>query len=148
MNLILKEEVPKLGSPGDIVDVKPGYGRNYLIPRNLAVIATQGAIRQAEALRRAAALKAELTAEAARELAARLEDVTLTIPVTTGEDDKIHGTVTTIRIAELLEEREIFVDRRKISLDQEIRTLGEYTATIELLSDLKPKVKIWVVKDD
>ncbi len=148
MKVILKEEVPKLGSPGDIVDVKPGYGRNYLIPRNLAVIATQGAIRQAEALRRAAALKAELTAEAARELAARLEDVTLTIPVTTGEDDKIHGTVTTIRIAELLEEREIFVDRRKISLDQEIRTLGEYTATIELLSDLKPKVKIWVVKDD
>ncbi|HCD52404.1 MAG TPA: 50S ribosomal protein L9, partial [Balneolaceae bacterium] len=77
-----------------------------------------------------------------------LEATSVTIPVTTGEDDKIHGTVTNVQIAEALEEREILIDRRNISIDGEVKALGEYTATVNLLGDLKPTVKFWVVKDE
>lgn len=148
MKLILKEDVEKLGSAGDLVDVKPGYGRNYLIPQAKAVLATEGAIREYENLKREAALRAELTVDAAKELAQQLESISVTIPVTVGEDDKIHGTVTNIQIAEALEERDILIDRRDISIDQDIKTLGEYTATVDLMGDLKPQVKVWVVKED
>jgi len=148
MKLILKDDVEKLGSAGDLVDVKPGYGRNFLIPQGKAVLATPGAIRQFEHLKREAALRAELSVEAAKELAQQLETTSVTIPVTVGEDDKIHGTVTNIQVADALEERDILVDRRKITLDQDIKSLGEYTATVDLLGDLKPQVKVWVVKED
>lgn len=148
MKLILKEDVEKLGSAGDLVEVKPGYGRNYLIPQAKAVMATPGAIKQYEHLKREAELRAELTVEAAKELAQQLEATSVTIGATVGEDDKIHGTVTNIQVAEALEERDILIDRRKISLDQDIKSLGEYTATVDLLGDLKPKVKVWVVKEE
>lgn len=148
MKLILKEDVEKLGSAGDLVDVKPGYGRNYLIPQAKAVMATEGAIKHYEQMKREAELRAELTVEKAKELAQQLENTSVTIPVIVGEDDKIHGTVTNIQIAEALEERDILIDRRKISIDQDIKTLGEYTATIDLMGDLNPQVKVWVVKAD
>ena len=148
MKLILKEDVDKLGSTGDLVEVKPGYGRNYLIPQGKAVMATPGAIKEYEALQREAELRAELTVEKAKELAEQLETTSVTIPASVGEDDKIHGTVTNIDVANALEERDILIDRRKISIDQDIKTLGEYTATIDLLGDLNPQIKIWVVKED
>lgn len=148
MKLILKEDVEKLGSAGDLVDVKPGYGRNYLIPQAKAVLATEGAVKHFEQMKREAELRAELTVEKAKELAQQLENTSVTIPVTVGEDDRIHGTVTNIQIAEALEERDILIDRKKISIDQDIKTLGEYTATIDLMGDLNPQVKVWVVKAD
>ncbi len=147
MKLILKEDVDKLGESGDIVDVKPGYGRNYLIPQGKAVMATEGAIKQLKAIKEKAERRAELTVEAAKELAERLETTSVTIPVSVGEDDRIHGTVTNVDVAEALAERDIEVDRRKIELDQDIKTLGEYTATVDLLGDLKQQIKVWVVKD-
>jgi len=148
MKLILKEDVDKLGGAGDIVDVKPGFGRNFLIPTGKAVLATQGALREMETLRMEAARRAELTVEAATELAAKLDATSVTIPVSAGEEDRIHGAVTTMQIAEALAERDLVVDRRKISLDQEIKTLGEYTATVELIGELKATVKVWVVRND
>ncbi|MEX2574421.1 MAG: 50S ribosomal protein L9 [Balneolaceae bacterium] len=148
MKVILKEEVEHLGSAGDIVDVKPGYGRNFLIPQAKAVMATEGTLREVEHMKRQAALRADMTIDAAKELAGKLEATSLTIAVTTGEEDKIHGTVTTRQIAEALEEKDILIDRRKITIDQDIKTLGEYTATVELIGELKPTVKIWVVKED
>lgn len=147
MKLILREDVEKLGDAGEVVEVKPGYGRNYLIPQGKAEIATPGALKQLELVKEKAARRAELTVEAAQELADRLETTSVTIPVTVGEDEKIHGTVTNQDIAEALAERDIEIDRRKISLDQEVKTLGEYTATIELLSEIKPQIKVWVVKE-
>lgn len=148
MKLILKEDVEKLGTAGDMVEVKDGYGRNYLIPQGKAVMATPGAIKQFEHLKREAELRADLTVEKAKELAKTLEATSVTIGVTVGEDDKIHGTVTNIQVAEALEERDIVIDRRKISLDQDIKTLGEYTATVDLIGELKPQVKVWVVKEE
>ncbi|MGF1671842.1 MAG: 50S ribosomal protein L9 [Balneolaceae bacterium] len=148
MKVILKEDIDKLGSAGEIVDVKDGYGRNYLIPQAKAIMATDGAIKHFEHIKRQAALRAELTADKAKELAEELENLSLTIPATVGEDDKIHGTITNKQIADALEEKEIIIDRRKISLDQDVKTLGEFTATVNLIGELNPKVKFWVVKDD
>ncbi len=148
MKLILKEDVENLGPAGELVDVKGGYGRNFLIPNGKAVMATPGAVKEYENTQKEAALRAELTVEKAKELAQQLEATSVTIPVTVGEDDKIHGTVTNIQVAEALEERDILIDKRKISIDQDIKVLGEYTATVDLLGDLKPQVKVWVVKSD
>lgn len=146
MKIILREDVEKLGQSGEIVDVKDGYGRNFLIPQGKAVMATKGAIEEVERLKKQAALKAEYTVNEAKDLAKLLESTSVTIPVTTGEEDKIHGTVTTAQIAEALAEREIMVDKRDITIDQDVKTLGEYSATINLMGDLTPKVKFWVVK--
>lgn len=147
MKLILREDVPKLGEAGEIVDVKPGYGRNYLIPQGKAIMATDGALKQLELMKEKAERRAELTVEKAQELAERLETLSVTIPVTVGEDEKIHGSVTNKDVAEALAERGIDIDRRKITLDQDIKTLGEYTATINLISEIKSQIKVWVVKE-
>jgi len=147
MKLILKEDVDKLGDSGDIVDVKPGYGRNYLIPQGKAIMATDGALKQLENIKESAERRAELTVEAAQEMAERLETTSVTIPVSVGEDERIHGTVTNQNVADALAERDIEIDRRKIELDQDIKTLGEYTATVNLLGDLKQQIKVWVVKE-
>lgn len=148
MKIILKEDVEKLGSAGEVVDVKNGYGRNYLIPQGKGVLATDSALKEIEEAQKQAERRAELTVSAARELADQLETTSVTIPVTTGEDDKIHGTVTTQQIADALAERDIEIDRRKIHIDQDIKALGEYTATIDLISEIKPTIKVWVVKAD
>ena len=97
---------------------------------------------------RQAAARAELTVQEAKDLAKLLEATSVTISVTTGEDDKIHGTVTNVQIADALAEREILVDRRNISIDEDVKTLGEYTATVSLVGDLNPQIKFWVVKAD
>lgn len=146
MKLILKEEVPNLGSAGDLVEVKDGFGRNFLLPQGKAVLATEGALKLVEQLKAEAVKRAEKAIEAAKEMANKLQSTSITIAVSTGEDDKIHGTVTTMQIADALSEKGIEIDRRKIELDQEIKTLGEYTATIELVGEFKPKVTFWVVK--
>ncbi|HCI72789.1 MAG TPA: hypothetical protein DHV30_20230 [Balneola sp.] len=97
---------------------------------------------------RQAAARAELTVQEAKDLAKLLEATSVTISVTTGEDEKIHGTVTNVQIADALAEREILVDRRNISIDEDVKTLGEYTATVSLVGDLNPQIKFWVVKAD
>lgn len=148
MKVILKEDVEKLGQAGELVDVKDGYGRNYLIPQAKAMLATKGAIAEVELMQKRAALKADSTVKEAKELAKVLEATSVTISVTTGEEDKIFGTVTNVQIAEALEEKGILVDRRNITINDEVKVLGEYTATISLLGELKPTVKFWVVKAD
>ncbi|HKK45611.1 MAG TPA: 50S ribosomal protein L9 [Balneolaceae bacterium] len=147
MKLILREDVNKLGESGDIVEVKAGYGRNYLIPQGKAMMATEGALKQVERMREKAAQRAELTVKNAQDMAERLETLSVTIPVAVGEDDRIHGSVTTQDIDDVLERRDINIDKRKITLDQDISTLGEYTATISLISEIKAQIKVWVVKE-
>lgn len=146
MKIILREDVEKLGQAGELVDVKDGFGRNYLIPQAKAVLATKNTIAEMELRMTQAAARAELTVQEAKALAKTLEATSVTISVTTGEDDKIHGTVTNVQIADALAEREILVDRRNISINDEVKTLGEYTATVSLVGDLNPQVKFWVVK--
>lgn len=146
MKLILREDVDKLGESGDIVEVRAGYGRNYLIPQGKAMMATEGALKQVERMKEQAEKRAELTVERAQDMAERLETTSVTIPVEVGEEERIHGSVTTQDIADALAERDIDIDKRKITLDQDIKTLGEYTATINLISEIKAQIKVWVVK--
>ncbi len=146
MKLILREDVEKLGDSGDIVEVKAGYGRNYLIPQGKAMMATDGALKRLERMREKAERRAELTIESAQNMADQLETTSVTIPVSVGEDERIHGSVTNQDVADALEERDIAIDKRKISLDQDINTLGEYTATVNLVGDIKAQIKVWVVK--
>ena len=148
MKVILTQDVEKLGQSGELVIVKDGYGRNYLIPSGMAVLATKGSIAELELMQIRAAKKAEVNVKEAKEMAKKIESSNLTIAVTTGEDDKIHGTVTNVQIADALMEKGIEIDRRSITIDTDVKTLGEYTATIQLLGDLKPQLKFWVVKAD
>ena len=147
MKLILREDVDKLGESGDIVEVRAGYGRNYLIPQGKAMMATDGALKQVERMKEQAERRAELTVERAQDMAERLETTSVTIPVEVGEDERIHGSVTTQDVADALAERDIDIDKRKITIDQDIKTLGEYTATISLISEIKAQIKVWVVKE-
>ncbi|MEL7834142.1 50S ribosomal protein L9 [Fodinibius sp. Rm-B-1B1-1] len=147
MKLILREDVDKLGDSGDIVEVRAGYGRNYLIPQGKAMMATEGALKQVERMKEQAERRAELTVERAQKMADRLETTSVTIPVEVGEDERIHGSVTTQDIADALADRDIEIDKRKITIDQDIKTLGEYTATINLISEIKAQIKVWVVKE-
>lgn len=148
MKLILLQEVANLGVKGDVVTVKDGYGRNYLIPRSLAVVATKSAMAQNEEMLRQSARKREGNRKAHLDLAEQLKSVKLTIAVKTGEDDRIFGTVTTQQIADLLADKGFNIDRRRVTISEEIKTLGEYTAEVSLMPDIKPEVTFWVVKAD
>ena len=146
MNIVLKQDVENLGNKGDVIKVKAGYGLNYLIPAGLAVVATEGAIRDVNEMKRLIALKQQQNESAAKELAETIEATTLTIAVKTGEEGRLHGTVTTQQVSNALAEKNIIVDRKVISLNSEISALGEYTATVSLSSKAKANLKIWFVK--
>ena len=132
MKVILIENIPKLGEVGDILEVANGYGRNYLVPKKLAVPVTKGTLKQIENIKAQKASKAEKERQKYSELAARLEGVSIDIPVETGEDDKIFGTVTNIMVAEALTEKGFDIDKRIIDIDTQINTLGVYNVTIDL----------------
>lgn len=146
MKLILIENVDKLGEAGELVNVKDGYGRNFLIPQKKAVMATPGRVHAYEEEQRQMAKKLEMDQKEAEELATRIGEASVTIPVVSGEEGKIHGTVTTSQIAEALNEKDINVDRRNITLKEEVKALGEYIAVVSLTKDISAELKVWVVK--
>lgn len=148
MKVILKQDVEKLGQRGDIVTVKDGFGRNYLIPKGMALVATDSVVRHQQELRRQAAhkiLKQKDDAEALRDLIEKQEVV---VRARVGEESRIFGTITAPQIAEELASRGLEIDRRKIELDEDIRTLGVFTGSIKLHHDVVAKVKIRVEADE
>ena len=147
MKVILIENIPNLGKVGDVQEVAKGYGRNYLIPKKLAVQVTRGTLKQIENIKLQRASKIEKELKTYSEFAAKLEGVSIDIPVETGEDDKIFGTVTNIMIAEALAEKGLEVDKRIIKIDSQINTLGVYNITIDLHESIKPKIRVWVVSN-
>ncbi|MGA7305234.1 MAG: 50S ribosomal protein L9 [Rhodothermales bacterium] len=147
MKVILKQDVDTLGSTGDIVNVKNGYGRNFLIPRGLAVLATSSNVKVAEENRRQTSHRLERLINDAQELAKRLERLEIVIPARVGEESRIFGTVTTQQIAEALAAKGVEIDRRKIELHEEIRALGVYPASVKLHGDVVAEVKIQVVPE-
>jgi large subunit ribosomal protein L9 len=147
MEVILKEDVPKLGHRGDLVKVAEGYGRNFLLPKKLAIEATaanKAVIEQmkAAALRRTAKEKADAEA-----LAKQFEGVTLSFTRRSGEHDQLFGSVTTSELADALTKKGFNVDRRKIELAQPIKTLGEFNVPIRLHRDVIVNVKAIVEKE-
>lgn len=149
MEVILLKDVERLGRAGEVRDVAPGYARNYLIPQGLATRVTIGTLKQMQQQRQAEARREEELEVEAREFAAELEGVTLTLSAKTGEKDRLYGSITSGDIAVALE-REIgkSVDRRKIGLEEPIRELGTYSVPYKLLSDLAPTITVDVVRQE
>ena len=145
MEIILKEDVAGLGYKNDIVTVKPGYGRNYLIPRGLAVAATESNKKVIAENMRQAAHKAEKIKREAQELADRIGDLVIQIVTKAGESGKIFGAVTANQLSEALREKGFEVDRKKIVFKSEIKMLGQYTVILELHKEVKKEVTVEVV---
>jgi large subunit ribosomal protein L9 len=148
MQVILREPIDKLGNAGDVVEVKPGYGRNYLIPRGLAYEATAGNVKRIEAERaRQARVEAETLGEA-REQAARFEGVSLTFKARAGQEGKLFGSITSADIAAQLAEQGIEIDRRSIELDEPIKALGVTSVPVRLHPQVHPEIKVWVIAEE
>jgi len=147
MEIILKTDIAGLGYKNDVVNVKPGYGRNYLIPQGFAVQATGSNKKVLAENIKQVAHKAEKVKLDALALAEAIGDITLAIAAKVGESGKIFGRVTTIQISESLKEKGFDVDRKKISLDTEVKFVGDFTATLDLHKEVKHKVKFTVVAD-
>jgi len=146
MQVILKEDVEKLGLAGEVVEVKDGYGRNYLIPNGKAVLATPGARKMVDQQMKKVLEQRLANLDTAKETAEALQGTNVTIAVKAGEEGKIFGTVTNVQIAEALKEKGFDIDRRKIQIDEDVKQLGEYTATINLHEEVKASLTFWVVK--
>jgi large subunit ribosomal protein L9 len=145
MKVILHEDVPDLGGIGDIVSVANGYARNYLIPKNIAVKASTKNAQQLNHQKRLVETHKAKIAQNASELAAKLENVSCTIPVLVGEQDKLFGSVSARDVEEALASEGFSISRRKIILEEPIKSVGVYTATIRLHEEVKAKLKVWVV---
>lgn len=148
MKVILKEDVKNLGAMGAVVDVKNGYGRNYLIPRNLAVEANPKNIKQFEHQKKIILVKAEKVKSAAEDVANKLSAMTLVIEARAGDEDKLFGSVTTMDIAKAILDKGVEIDKRKIILEEPIKRLGTYEISIKLHQDVTVSVHVEVKKTD
>ena len=148
MQLILKEDLDNLGKSGEVVTVKEGYGRNYLLPRGLAVVATEDDLARVAHDKRVIAARTAKMAKESQAEADRLGQVTVSIARAVGEEDKLFGSVTSRDIAEALAEQKVIVDSKKIHLEEPIKTLGMTEVPIRLGHGVIAKVKVWVVKKE
>ncbi len=148
MEIILKEDMPKLGHKNDIIRVKDGYARNYLIPKGYAIAATPSARKMHEENMRQRAHKEEKIKNEALELAKKMEGLTLTIGAKTSSTGKIFGSVNTIQIAEALKEKGFEIERKNISIKGDsVKEVGKYSATIHLHRDVSVEIEFEVVSE-
>lgn len=145
MQVILKEDIEKLGSMGEMVEVKRGYARNYLLPRDMALEATPKNVKLLEHQKRIVATKIAKVRKDSETLAEKLAAASVTLHHRAGEEEKLFGSVTTTEIADALAAQGIEIDRRKISLEEPIKRLGEYTATVKLPGGVSAPVKVTVL---
>lgn len=148
MDIILKQDIPNLGHKDDIVKVKDGYGRNYLIPRGLAIVATPSSIKMMQEIKKQQAHKEEKLRNAALELAKQLENKELKIGAKTSSSGKIFGSVNTIQIAEALSKKGFNIDRKTITIEGEaIKEVGQYVAKIKLHRDVVVDIQFEVIAE-
>jgi large subunit ribosomal protein L9 len=145
LSVILTKDVENVGRAGELVEVKPGYGRNYLIPRGLALIATRGNVAQMEHHRRAIAAEQERIKAEHAKIAKNLETTAVSIARKTGKDEKLFGSVTARDISEALAAQNIDLDRRLIRLDEPIRATGTFEVPVRFSADVEVKLKVNVV---
>jgi large subunit ribosomal protein L9 len=146
MKVILKDDVEKLGAAGNVISVADGYARNFLFPRNLAVPATKGNLRSIDEIKKQKQFRENKRRREAEKMKDKLEKLSLTAEVQTGEEDKVFGSVTAANIASLIEKQGFEIDRRKILLEEPLKALGVYTIEVKLAPDVIAGVKLWVVK--
>lgn len=145
MQVILREDVAHLGEVGDVVNVKPGFARNYLLPRGLAVQASARQMKRLEHEQRVIEARVAKDRGEAEDRARKLANVELVIEKAAGDNDKLFGSVTAMEIEALLREKGFDVDRRKIQLDENIKQLGDYEVDIKLHRDVKATIRVQVV---
>ncbi len=147
MKIILKKNFESLGSAGDIVNVKPGYARNFLIPNGYAMPHTSGNLKVLKEENKHKAYRKDKEKRIAEDYAKKLEKVSITAAVKVGEDDKVFGSITSQQIADMLKDKGFEIDKKKIILTDSIKALGIYSVPIRLHSEVEGKVKVWVVKE-
>ena len=148
MLVILKENIENLGSIGDVVKVTDGYARNFLLPRNLVVAASERNIAEIEHHKRMLEKKRAVQLEAAKSLAAKLNDFSLTLSRKVGEGDKLFGSVSTGDIADGLKKAGFAVDKRSVQLVHPIKTLGVHPVTVKLGGEATATIKVWIAKEE
>ncbi len=146
MKLILREDVPDVGSAGQTIEVKDGFGRNYLLPRNLAIPATKANLKAIGEIQKQAELRVKKLRKGAELIKDKIEKLSLSFEVNVGEDDKLFGSVTNADIAERLKAEGIIVDKRSIELEAPIKVLGVYTTPIKIEKEVIANLKYWVIK--
>jgi large subunit ribosomal protein L9 len=146
MEIILRQAVENLGKPGDVVTVKNGFARNYLLPRGFAFEATPGNLKRIAQERGRLEAAENERIESATELAKRLEEVQLTFSARVGEEGKLFGSVTSADIADQLTTQGFHIEKRLIDLHEPIKALGVYRVAVKLHADVKPEIRVWVIK--
>ena len=147
MKVILRKESETLGRVGQVVTVKDGYARNYLIPRGIAYEASEGNLRQLEEENKQQTRRTDKERKQAEVLAAQLEKISITIKMKVGEEEKLFGSVTSQMIAEALAEKEITLDKRHIELEEPLKALGIYDVPVKLAGGVTGKIKVWIVRE-
>jgi len=147
MDIILKTDIVGLGYKNDVVKVKPGYGRNYLIPQGFAVMATASNMKVLAENIKQAAHKVEKIRQDAEQLAASIGEMVLEIPAKTGESGKIFGRVTSLQVADLLKGKGFDIDRKKIAFESEVKMVGSYSVLLDLHKEVKHRISIQVVAE-
>ena len=148
MEIILKKDVPNLGDIGDIVKVKSGYARNFLIPQGLAVLATESNRKVIEENRRQANYKEEKLINEAESTAAELKNTTIKLPVKVGTTGKLFGSITTLQVSRSLKELGYNIDRKDITFPEEVKEIGQYSINVKVFKGVEVEVKLDIVRDE
>lgn len=148
MKVLLQSDVESLGTAGQIVNVSPGYARNYLLPKKMAVIADEKNVRVFEHLKRQTEEKIKKMRKAAETLSEKLSQLTLQIPCRVGEEGKLFGSITTMQIADVLKKHGFDIDRKKIVIEQPMKVLGNYEVKVKLEGNVTANVKIELIKEE
>ena len=146
MKVILREDVEDVGTAGQTVEVKDGYGRNFLIPRNLAIPATQANLKSIGEIDKQKQFRIRKRRKAAEVVKDRIEKLSLQMEVQVGEEDKMFGSVTNHDIMHLLEKEGVTIDKRAVEMDEPIKALGVYTVPVKIEKEVTAHLKLWVVK--
>ena len=146
MELLLKQNIEHLGRTGDVVDVKPGYARNYLLPRGLAVMVTKSNVAEIEHARALAMVEENQRIAGLKTMAAKLGEASVTIEGKANEEGHLFGSVTAAQIAAALREKDVHVDDKQIRLEQPLKEIGVYDVTVHLHASVEATVKVWVVQ--
>ncbi|MDX9858861.1 MAG: 50S ribosomal protein L9 [candidate division Zixibacteria bacterium] len=146
MKVILREDIPRLGKVGQTVEVKGGYGRNFLLPRNLAVPATKANLQAISEIEKQHEIREKKRRRSAEKVKDHIEKLSLSVEVLVGEEEKLFGSVTNADITRLLEEQGVQVDKRMIQLDEPIKALGVYTVPVKVEKEVVANLKLFVVK--
>jgi len=147
MKVILRKDMEKLGKVGDVISVKDGYARNYLIPRSIAFLANESNVKALEEEKKQVSRRLEKEKKSSEVLAGELEKTSVTIKMKVGEDDKLFGSVTSQMIADALKEKGVNLDKRQIELEDTLKSLGIFDVNVKLAGGVAGKVKVWIVRE-